>query len=132
MRAHHGSLERAIIAVEVDAVLIFARVAQEAAGIQAGDEPETDIVWPMFLLEKLEHSERAGGFIAVNASGNVNAFARVGDDAAERGQRPAVRNADGGALPPRLDSELGDLRQHVIDVDSFALIAADVFSKSLH
>src|SRR5258706_9835741 len=86
VRADHGRLERAIIAIEVDAVLVFARVAQRPGGVQARNQPETDVVRPMFLVEKPEHGEWTSRFIAVNASGDINPFARVGNDTAKRGQ----------------------------------------------
>lgn len=66
-----GGLAVAVIAVEVVAAGGLAGVAGEAGGVEAGAEPEPGARGECVLGEQLADREGAGGFVAVDAGGEV-------------------------------------------------------------
>src|SRR6185503_11338723 len=78
-----------IIAIEINAVLVFAGVAHEAAGIEAWDDEQADLSGPVIFLEQTENCERARRLVAVHAARNVKVLARIGGDSLKRRQMRA-------------------------------------------
>lgn len=81
-----GGAGVAVVAVEVDGFGVFAGAEREAGGVEEGDEKPGGAMVEGASGEELEQGEGAGGFVAVDAGGEVDA-----------------RVATGGArrLPPR-------------------------------
>ena len=76
-----------ILAIKISPIDILAPVQSETGGIEAGTEPEINAGRPLILLEQLSHGERAGGFVAVDAGGEVDAWS------VERGAWSWIRDA---------------------------------------
>jgi len=121
MRAGERGFARAIIAIEINAVLVFAGVAHEAAGIETRDDEQADVAGPVIFLEQAEDRERAGGFIAVHAAGNVKMLARVGGDFLKRRQARA-RKFERDKLPIVPETDFLDIAQQALDIDRLALV----------
>ena len=69
--AGFGSEAVAVIAVDVEAVGVFAGFAEEAAGVDDGEEEPVKAVGEIAGAEEFEEGEGAGGFVAVGAGGEV-------------------------------------------------------------
>src|SRR5437899_2805313 len=78
VRANGGRLDRTIIAIQIDAVLVLAPVEFEPFRVQARDEPDIQMLGPLVLLKKLQHGQWTGRFIAMNAGGDINVFLAAG------------------------------------------------------
>ena len=61
----------AVVAIHVEAVGIFAGFAEEAAGVDDGEEEPVKAVGEVAGAEEFEEGERAGGFVAMHAGGEV-------------------------------------------------------------
>jgi len=106
VRANLGGAEILIVAVEVDALGVFARAANEARGVeQRAQEPYGPGVEEAFF-KQAQQRERRSGFVAVNAGGKIEARARAGSALGQREQGRAgdfaetfhaeIRGAGGG------------------------------------
>ena len=73
-----------VFAVQINAAPILPRVRGEAEWVQARAKPEVEIFGPLVLLEQAQGGQRAGGFVAVDAGGDVNARSEVGGRRSER------------------------------------------------
>ena len=103
VQAGFGGEAVAVVAVDVEAVGVFAGFAGEAAGVDEGEDEPVEVVGEEAGAEEFEEGERAGGFVAVNAGGKVEGRG-VGQEtrAAQEEQGMA------GGFAVGLDSEAGD------------------------
>ena len=67
VRAGFGGFRIAIIAVQIDAVGVFALVQREADGIQARHQKNFGVRRPVIFPQQFQCRERSGGFVTVNA-----------------------------------------------------------------
>jgi hypothetical protein len=65
-----------VVAVEIDAIGAVAGAGLEAGRIQAGADPEVGMAGEEVGSDEVKESERGGGFVAVDASGQVDAGVR--------------------------------------------------------
>ena len=98
----------AVVAVQIDACGIFTRVQVEAAGIEARNEPKV-CLGPLSFFEKALDCEGTGGFVAVDARGEVEVLAGVGMRAAIGAEVQPGRIEKGVALPSRAGARGGGL-----------------------
>lgn len=122
--ADFRGLAVAVIAVEVDTTPVCAGAELHALGVQEGEEAPVDGRGEGGGLEELEECKGAGGFITMDAGGNVEAGcgasptllwgAGEGDDGGRPGRQEAF---DVEALG---DGELGELGVKGWDVEGFS------------
>src|SRR3974377_2474173 len=62
-----------VLSVQVHSLTIFTPIESKARRVQAGADPELDVLRPIVLFEQSLHGQRSGWFVAVDASGDRNA-----------------------------------------------------------
>jgi len=123
-----------IIAVQIKAGGVPALVQREAGGILARQQKNLRVFRPAVFLKQPQGRERAGGFVAVDAGGEVKARG-LGREA-----RGAMKSQPGETglfvenllRPSKFPGGGFDVAQHGADVDRLAVIAAVVFAELLH
>ena len=90
-----------VVAVEIDAVDVFAGATEKAGGIEQRTKEPIGAGVENAGFEHVEERERSGGFVAVNAGGKVEARARAGRAFGEREEGNA---GDGAEM---IDAEFG-------------------------
>ena len=123
--------EVAIVAIQIDPVNVLAGIEVKAGGIDAGDEPEIG-VRPTVILEELENGEGAGGFVAVDAGGDVEIFFCAGVCAAVTAQGDAIVIEEGVGFPTVGLGETVGFALSMRDINRLAVIPALVPSQPLH
>ena len=99
--ADFGGGEVLVVAVEVEAVGVFAGAVEEAGGVEERAEEPVGAGVEDTGLEHVEEREGTGGFVAVDAGGKVEARAGAGRAFGEGEERDA---GDGAEV---FDAELG-------------------------
>jgi hypothetical protein len=113
VEAGFGGETVTVVAVDVEAVGVFAGFAGEAAGVDEGEDEPVEAVGEEAGAEKFEEGERAGGFVAVNAGGKVEGrgvvllFSRI-RPAAKVGGAAQEEEGKAGGCAVGFDGEAGD------------------------
>jgi hypothetical protein len=107
---------------------------READGIQARQQKNLRALGPVVFLDQLQCRERSGGFVAVDAGGNVKArgIGRAARGAVQRGQFEFAGVMENFRRPAMSLRGGFDRAQHGADVNRLAVVAAVVFAELLH
>ena len=109
------------------------RLEGEAGGIQARAEPDIGFRrGPAVLLDQLKDGERAGGFVAVDAGGEIDAAAGVGGFAGEGGESEGLGLEKSMRLPAAALRGGFHVGEDAMDIDAFAGIFAHISPQTLH
>lgn len=79
MRPGFLSLGREVLAVEVEALVVFPAVQNKGRRVQARAQPDIQPRRPRIFLKKPERRQWPGRLVAVNAGGDVDAWGVRGD-----------------------------------------------------
>lgn len=99
-----GGGEVFVVAVEIEAVGVFTGAAEKTGGVEERAEKPIGTGVEDAGFEHVEQRERAGGFVAVNAGGEIEAGAGTGGAFGEGEERNAGDGAEG------FDAEFGGAR----------------------
>src|SRR4051812_20180750 len=130
--ANFFGLYRAIVAIQVDAVFIFAPDGGEAGGIDARTQNEMRVARPEILLDEAAQRDGASGFIAVDSRGDVNNAMRIFRAAFVAAKFVAIDGREFFGGPTAGLSRGVEFAQVFGDVDAFAVITTLVKPEALH
>lgn len=137
MRGDFSGFPAAIIAVQVNAVGVFAGVQDEAIRVQAGQQKNFQLLRPMIFLDQFQRRKRPGGFVPVDAGRNIDASGRLGGGTRRTREMQgeqflAADPVEEIRSPAALQRGRFDVAQHGVDVNRLAVVAAVVFTELLH
>ena len=128
-------LQMKVIAVQVDSLRVATGVVNKARRIQTGTQPQLHAGRPAIFPQQTKHCEWSCGFITVNTAAQVymrRELRGVAWFAMERDQVVPVLPAKLFLPPSLLLGGRFDVLQHGPDINSVAVVCAEVLAETLH